>query len=164
MRATTLAFGLIAFITAIATIGVVATRRVLHAALALTGALLGTAGLFILMGAEFVGLVQILVYVGAVVVLFLFGIMLTASGSAATPVDNNQRLLAAAVAFGVFGVLAAGILAATRGDRGMLELDKAVSTEQLGNDLFTTWILPFEAVSILLLAALVGAIVLARRD
>ncbi|HVE91632.1 MAG TPA: NADH-quinone oxidoreductase subunit J [Actinomycetota bacterium] len=162
MTAHAVIFGILGVITAVFTVGVVAARRVLHAALALAGALLGTAGIFVFLGSEFVGLVQILVYVGAVVVLFLFGIMLTASGTAQPKPDNNQRLLAAGVAFGVFGVLATGILASI--GRRPLALDAAVSTEQLGQDLFTTWILPFEAVSVLLLAALVGAIVLARRD
>jgi NADH-quinone oxidoreductase subunit J len=141
----------------------VTTRNVVHAALGLAAALVGAAGLFILFGAEFVGLAQILIYVGAVVILFLFGIMLTASpGGAQRVVDNDQRGLAALVALGVFGVLAVGILATFGSQK--VEFDVAFPTSQIGTELFRTWILPFEAVSILLLAALVGAIVLARRD
>jgi NADH-quinone oxidoreductase subunit J len=156
-----IAFLVFAGLSAIASVFAVTTRNVVHAALGLAAALVGAAGLFILFGAEFVGLAQVLIYVGAVVVLFLFGIMLTATPGRAV-VDNDQRGFAALVALGVFGVLAAGILA-TFGTR-TIDFDVAFTTTELGNALFTTWILPFEAVSILLLAALVGAIVLARRD
>jgi NADH-quinone oxidoreductase subunit J len=157
-----IAFWILAGLSAISAIFVVTTRNVVHAALGLAAALLGAAGLFILYGAEFVGLAQILIYVGAVVILFLFGIMLTSAAPGRPVVDNNQRGIALLVSAGVFVVLAIGILAAY-GNRP-LHLDVAFSTATLGNALFTTWILPFEAVSVLLLAALVGAIVLARKD
>jgi NADH-quinone oxidoreductase subunit J len=157
-----LVFWVLAGLTAVSSIFVVATRNVVHSALALAAALVGAAGLFILFGAEFVGLAQILIYVGAVVILFLFGIMLTSTVTGEPVVDNDQRGLAALVAAGVFVVLAVGIVAAY-GDR-QLKLFVAFPTEKLGTALFTKWILPFEAVSVLLLAALVGAIVLARKD
>lgn len=157
-----IAFWMLAGFTAVATLGVVVTRNVVHSALALAASLLGAAGLFILFGAEFVGLAQILIYVGAVVILFLFGIMLTSASAGRPVVDNEQRGLAALVAFGVFIVLAIGIVGSY--GRRELKLNVAFPTTQLGNALFTKWILPFEAVSVLLLAALVGAIVLARKD
>lgn len=157
-----LAFWMFAGLTAASSIFVVATRNVVHAALGLAAALVGAAGLFILFGAEFVGLAQILIYVGAVVILFLFGVMLTSQAPGRPVVDNKQRGLAALVALGVFVVLAVGIVAAF-GDR-RVNFDVAFPVRDLGSDLFTRWILPFEAVSVLLLAALVGAIVLARRD
>ena len=162
MRGATIVFSVIAVATAVASIGVVVARKILHAALALAGALMGAAALFLLLGAEFVGLVQILVYIGAVVVLFMFGIMLTSANQGRQAVDNDQRPLAAVVALGVFGVLAAGILSAFGGEE--LHLRHAFPTSELGQAIFTTWVLPFEAISFLLLAALVGAIVLARRD
>lgn len=157
-----IAFWILAALTAGAAIFVVATRTVVHAALGLAATLVGAAGIFILFGAEFVGLAQILIYVGAVVILFLFGIMLTSAGAARPVVDNDQRWVAALVALATFGVLAVGIVAAFGGTK--LELDVAFPTADLGTELFTRWILPFEAVSVLLLAALVGAIVLARKD
>jgi NADH-quinone oxidoreductase subunit J len=141
---------------------VVTTPNVVHSALGLASALVGAAALFILFGAEFVGLAQILIYVGAVVILFLFGIMLTSSTQARPVVDNDKKPFAALVAIGTFIVLAVGMVSAFGGRK--LELNVAFPARQLGNEIFTTWILPFEAVSILLLAALVGAIVLARRD
>lgn len=162
MRGLTIAFGFVAALTAVASVGTVVARNILHSALALAAALMGSAALFLLFGAEFVGLVQILVYIGAVVILFLFGIMLTSARAGRPVIDNDQRPVALLVALAVFGVLAAGILTAF-GDT-QLEMRHAFPTAQIGSDLFTTWVLPFEAVSVLLLAALVGAIVLARKD
>jgi NADH-quinone oxidoreductase subunit J len=157
-----IAFWVFAGLSAISALYVVASRNVVHAALGLAAALVGAAGLFILFGAEFVGLAQILIYVGAVVILFLFGIMLTSAAPGNPVVDNEQRGMALLVAAAVFAVLATGIVAAY-GSRP-LQLSVAFSTSALGGTIFTGWILPFEAVSVLLLAALVGAIVLARRD
>jgi len=156
------AFWIFAGLTAIASLFVVTTRNVVHSALGLAAALVGAAAIFILFGAEFIGLAQILIYVGAVVVLFLFGIMLTSGTGGRTVVDNDRRWLAALVSIGVFVVLAAGMITAY--GRQRLEFKVAFPIRELGTELFTNWILPFEAVSILLLAALVGAIVLARRD
>jgi NADH-quinone oxidoreductase subunit J len=157
-----IAFWILASLTAISSLFVVIARNVVHAALGLAAALVGAAGLFILFGAEFVGLAQILIYVGAVVILFLFGIMLTSTGTARQVVDNEQHAMALVVSVAIFIVLAIGILAAYGSKT--LRLDVAFPTKELGNALFTRWILPFEAVSVLLLAALVGAIVLARKD
>ena len=157
-----IAFWVLAVLSGVSAVFVVATRNVVHAALGLAAALVGAAGLFILFGAEFVGLAQILIYVGAVVILFLFGIMLTSAARGRPVVDNDQRAMALVVSLAVFVVLAVGILASYGGRT--LRLDVAFPTAELGNALFTRWILPFEAVSVLLLAALVGAIVLARKD
>jgi NADH-quinone oxidoreductase subunit J len=161
MILTDIAFLMLAGFTALASIFTVVTRNVVHSALGLAASLIGAAALFILFGAQFVGLAQILIYVGAVVILFMFGIMLT--GTAIRPVvDNDQRPMAALVAICVFLVLAAGFISSF-GTR-KVHFDVAFPTVLLGRALFTTWVLPFEAVSILLLAALVGAIVLARKD
>jgi NADH-quinone oxidoreductase subunit J len=157
----TIAFWLLAAFTAVTSIFTVTTKNVVHAALGLAAALIGAAALFILFGAQFVGLAQILIYVGAVVILFLFGIMLTANPGR-NVVDNDQKAMAALVAVAIFVVLAVGIVSSF-GNR-KLNFEVAFPTAKLGRALFTTWALPFEAVSILLLAALVGAIVLARRD
>ncbi len=157
-----LTFWVLAGLAGASSLFVVTTRNVVHAALGLASALIGAAGLFILFGAEFVGLAQILIYVGAVVILFLFGIMLTSQAPGPRVVDNDLRWLAALVSLGVFAMLAVGIIAAFGGRR--MRFFVAFPTRELGNALFTRWILPFEAVSVLLLAALVGAIVLARKD
>lgn len=148
---------------ALAAIAVVASRNVVHAALFLVVVLGGIGAIFILLGAEFVGWTQILVYVGAIVVLLLFGLMLTAAPIGRAALDNNQRWLALVTSLAVFGGLT-GLVWNAFGDE-RIPLDTVVGrTKDVGNSLFSGFILPFELVSILLLAALVGAIVLAKKD
>src|SRR5438105_8814982 len=92
---------------AVAAIGVVTMKNIVHAALALVVVLAGVAAQYILLQAEFLGIVQVLIYIGAVIVLFLFGIMLTrAPMRRSAEYDNDQRPLAGAVALLIFGVLA----------------------------------------------------------
>lgn len=141
---------------------VVASRNVVHAALFLVATLGSVAALFLLLGAEFVGWTQILIYVGAIVVLLLFGIMLTRAPMGRMALDNPNRGLAFVVAAGTFGVLTWLIWDAFGDER--IPLKSVVRTKEIGRSLFDKFVLPFEAISVLLLAALVGAIVLARRD
>lgn len=161
------AFWVIAIPMALAAIGVVRTRNVVHAALYLVVVLAGAAGQYILLLAEFVAWVQVLIYIGAIVILFLFGIMLTrAPMGSTTQLDNDQRWAAATVGVFVFGVLLALLVDAFAGtdirfnDR-LVDLGR---TGNVGSSIFRTYVVPFEVVSMLLLAALVGAVVLARRD
>lgn len=151
-----------AVLSAISAVAVVAARNVIHAALYLVGVLGGIGVLFLLLGAEFVGWVQILIYVGAIVVLLLFGLMLTRAPIGREALDNHQRGLAFFVAAAVFGVFTWMIWGAF-GDEE-IALEQVVRAEQVGQSLFQSFILPFELVSVLLLAALVGAIVLAKKD
>lgn len=158
------AFWIVAVVMAVAGIRIVTTRNVVHAALYLMIVLAGSAAIFILLGAEFLGWTQILVYVGAIVVLFLFGVMLTkASYGEAESLDNDQRVLAAIVGILVFALFA-GVCWVAFGLDAALELDRSTTVGELGTDLFAQWVLPFEAVSLVLLAALIGAVTLARRD
>ena len=156
-------FVVIAVGMAVAAIRVVTTRNVVHAALYLVGTLLGAAALYILLLAEFVAWVQVLVYVGAIVVLMLFGLMLTRAPIGSANFDNNQRWLAALCAGAVFGVTSWIMVDAFSGQ----EIDlgsTGTTTESVGEAIFSSFVLPFEIVSVLLLAALVGAVVIARRD
>ncbi|MFA5891121.1 MAG: NADH-quinone oxidoreductase subunit J [Actinomycetota bacterium] len=153
------AFGVVA---AVAAVAVVAGRNVVHAALYLVGVLGSIGAIFLLLGAEFIGWTQILVYVGAIVVLLLFGLMLTAAPIGRTALDNEQRGLAAVAAAAVFGVFTYLIWSAF--GKAEIPLQQVVRTKDVGTGLFSGYILPFELVSILLLAALVGAIVLAKKD
>lgn len=149
-------------ITAISAIAVVLARNVIRAALYLVGVLGGAGVIFLLLGAEFVGWTQILIYVGAIVVLLLFGLMLTRAPIGRAALDNQQRGLAFVCAAATFGVFTYMIWNAF-GDEE-IPLDQVVRTQQLGESLFSRFVLPFELVSVLLLAALVGAIVLAKKD
>jgi NADH-quinone oxidoreductase subunit J len=147
---------------------VVTTRQLVHAALWLVVTLGALAGCYLLLSAEFVAWVQVLIYVGAIVVLLLFGLMLTrAPIGVSTDLDApiGQRLAAAAVAGATAGVLGVCLVDAFHGERIELDTDRpSGQSGAVGAALFRDWVLPFEVLSVLLLAALVGAIVLSRRD
>ncbi|MFA5785684.1 MAG: NADH-quinone oxidoreductase subunit J [Actinomycetota bacterium] len=154
-----------ALVTAGGALAVVTTRNVVHGALALVISLGGVALIYFLLTAPFVALAQLLIYVGAIVILLLFALMLTRAPLGTETLDNPsmaQRLIGATVASALFGLMAVLL---TDGFRGkMIDLSSPTSTSVLGESLFRYFVLPFEAVSMLLLAALVGSIVLARKD
>jgi NADH-quinone oxidoreductase subunit J len=156
-------FGILAVVMVAAAFRLVTTQNVVRAALFLAIVLAGAAGLYILLAAEFVAWVQVLVYIGAVVVLLLFGVMLTrAPIGRDADLDNEQRLLGALVALFLFGSLGAVLLDAF-GDQevGTISIRR---TAEVSDSIFGDYVIPFEVASILLLAALVGAVALARRD
>jgi len=139
----------------------VSLRNVFYCALSLIGLIFCTSAIFVLLGADFLAVVQILVYVGAIVVLFLFSIVLTERiASRAVKQTNEQKAISAVL--GVF-VLAIVVYAVSRTE--WREIPGAVRESTLrviGRNLLTTYLEPFEVASLLLLAALVGAVVLAR--
>ena len=157
------AFLVIAIVMVAASIVVVTTRNVVHAALMLVATLGGAAAIFIMLGAEFVAGTLVLVYIGAVIVLFLFGVMITrAPLGGQGSLDHSRKWPAALTAIATFAVLA-GSTVAFFGD---LELpsNNPVRTSDIGQSIFSRFVIPFEVVSFVLLAALIGGIVLARRD
>ncbi|MER7001715.1 NADH-quinone oxidoreductase subunit J [Dactylosporangium sp. NPDC000555] len=141
---------------------VVTTRHVVRAGLWLVVALGAIAGLFLVLTAELVAWVQVLVYVGAVVVLLLFAVMLTRAPIGASADLDRIRWPGALVGAGAGAGLTALLIDAFRWTR--VEMPEPGTAERLGEVLFRTWVLPFELVSVLLLAALVGAIVVSRPD
>lgn len=143
---------------------VVTSRNVVHAALYLVGTLLGAAAMYVLLLAEFVAWVQVLVYVGAIVVLMLFGLMMTRAPIGKANFDNNQRLLAAVTAGALFLVTSVVMLDAFDGKKITLADAEGTKARSVGEAIFSSYVLPFEVISVLLLAALVGAVVIARRD
>jgi NADH-quinone oxidoreductase subunit J len=157
------AFAVIAAVGGISAIAVVTARNVVHAALYLVVALLSVGATFLLLGAEFAGWVQILIYVGAIVILFLFGLMLTKAPIGRDTLDNAHRWVGLLVAAGVFAGLVFLIQDAFPLDAEQFEVFRA-TTGAVGESMFRDFVLPFEAISFLLLAALIGAIVLARKD
>lgn len=156
------AFAIAAALIVVSAVRLVTTKNVVHGALYLVLVLFGAAVLYLLFLAEFVAWVQVLIYVGAVVVLLLFGLMLTRAPIGRTALDNQQRGFAALVALSVFVITSTVLWRAFDGQE--IPFGKAFKTTTLGNILFTKFVLPFEVVSVLLLAALVGAVVLAKRD
>jgi len=141
---------------------VVTTRHIVRAGLYLVGCLGAVAGLYLVLTAELVAWVQVLIYVGAVVVLLLFAVMLTrAPIGAATDLDR-PGWPAALIGGGAGLGLAALFVDAYRWSR--VDLPDAGTADRLGTAVFGSWVLPFEVLSVLLLSALIGAIVLSRPD
>lgn len=141
-------------------IAVVRTRDVVRAVLWLALALLATAALFAYLDAPFLAGVQVLTYVGGVATLMIFGVMVTRRHStAAVEASNDQNAIGVLAALAVFGVLAYAILNTRLPESGASPPD----TRELARALVDEYLLAFEAVSLLLLAAIVGAVVIARR-
>lgn len=158
-------FVLVGLVTLGAALVTVTTKQLVHAALWLVAALGGIAVEYLLLTAEFIAWVQVLIYVGSVVVLLLFGLMLTKAPIGRSPdADSGNRWVALAVAAVAAATLVTVVVDAFRSTWIDLDSSVAGSTRVTGVALFRHWVLPFEALSVLLLAALVGAIVLSRRN
>ncbi|WP_035869512.1 NADH-quinone oxidoreductase subunit J family protein [Cryptosporangium arvum] len=146
-----------------AALAVVTTAHVVRAGLWLVVALGGLAGVYLVLTAELVAWVQMLVYVGAVVVLLLFAVMLTRAPIGASPDLDRARWPALLVGGGSAAALAILLVHAYRWSTIELDDVPAGTAEQVGAEIFRQWVLPFELLSVLLLAALVGAIVVSAR-
>jgi NADH-quinone oxidoreductase subunit J len=159
-----IAFLLVGLATFGAALITVTTRQLVHAALWLVVTLGGLAVEYLLLTAEFIAWVQVLIYVGSVVVLLLFGLMLTKAPIGRSPdADSGNRWAALTVALAAAAALVWVVVDAFRTTWIDLDGPAAGSTAVTGASLFQNWVLPFEALSVLLLAALVGAIVLSRK-
>ena len=151
-------FILVAVLTIGGGLGVVLTRNVVHAALALLVSLVAVAGVYLVLFAEFLALVQVLIYGGAIIIVLLFAVMLTRSADYPRISDNKQWPLAAIAALALLGVLVpAFVINSVEGTRA-----QNASFIGIGESLFTTWAVPFEIASLVLLVALIGAIIIAR--
>jgi NADH-quinone oxidoreductase subunit J len=158
-----IAFGVIAIAMVVSALRVVTTKNVVHAALYLVIVLAGVAAQFLLLGAEFVGVTQVLVYIGAIIVLFLFGIMLTkASLGDDETVARERRFMAGLVGVLLFAVMAGAVIADF--DDVHVDVASPSTTAQVSDSIFSQYLVPFEVIGVLLLAALVGTIVVARKD
>ena len=164
MIAQNIGFAIIAAVMIIAAVRVVTTSNVVHAALWLVVVLSGVAAQYILLAAEFIAVTQVLVYIGAVMVLFLFGTMLTRSRIGRDcGLNNTYWKLGIPVALVLFAAMAVALVNSF-GDERMPTDDNIVSTQQVSDQIFGPYLLPFWALSFVLLAAVIGAIVLARKD
>jgi len=163
-------FVLLGIVTIGSGVLVVTTRQLVHAALWLVVSFGALAAGYLVLTAEFVAWVQVLIYVGAVVVLLLFGIMLTrAPIGRAADLDSGNRWAALAVAVATGALLVTVVVIGFHGvrmelcDPGSSPCEASAGRAGvLGSSIFRTWVLPFEVLSVLLLAALIGAIVLSR--
>lgn len=163
MTALDVVFALFASTAAAGALLAVTSRHVVHAALWLVLALGSLAGVYLVLAAEVVALVQVLVYVGAVVVLVLFALMLTRApiGVRADLDAAPGRRRVAAVAGLATSALIGGTLLAAIGSTAEVPAGDGTASA-LGSAIFTGWVLPFELLSVLLLAALVAAIAISR--
>ena len=139
----------------------VTLRNIIHSAVAMMVCFGSLAGMYALLGAPIVAAAQVLIYLGAISVLILFAIMLTQAGDANLPSPFHKQVWLAVVA----SVVVVGLIgwAVTATDWGNATLVLAVSVDAIAKALFTDYALPFEILSLLLLAAIIGAIYLARR-
>ena len=157
-------FGIIAAVMVVGALNVVTSKNVVHAALSLVMVMAGAAAQYLLLAAEFVAVTQVLVYIGAVMVLFLFGIMLTrAKLGAESDLNNKNWGVGIPVALLMLGVMVYVLIDGWRDDK-LPEGRAPVSTRAVSDSIFKPYLLPFWALSFVLLAAVIGAIVLARKD
>ncbi len=160
---TTAVFYLLALVTVGSALGVALSNNVVHSAFALMGALLGVASMFVLLGADFLGAVQLLVYVGGILVLTLFAVMLTHRIADVHVSNRAVGRLPGLVLIGVVGGWMIRVV--TQAKWYTTELAPVVPTTYgIGDQLLGTYVLPFEIVSVVLLAALIGAIVVSRKE
>ena len=160
-------FWILSFVILVSGFMVVSLRNIFHCAMFLILCLSGVAGIFILLNAEFLAAAQVLIYVGAVAILMVFAIMLTSNLASRKIMMTNQKAGAALLACMVFAVGVLFLIKIT--DRAAVwqmsdEVLPADNVLVIGKLLMTKFMLPFEVVSIILLAAMIGAIVLARRE
>ena len=163
MTGAEIAFVIVGVAAVVGAFRVVTARNVVRAALYLVVTLSAVAGVYLLLAAEFVAWVQILIYVGAIVILFLFGLMLTKALIGREALDNQRRGVAFLVAVAILAGLVYLIQGAFDWDAPRIDpLEGSVAS--VGTSLFSRFVLPFEVISLLLLAALIGAIVLSRKE
>ena len=159
-------FAVLAALTVAGSLAAMALRNLVHCALAAAVAFAGLALLFLQMDAEFVGFVQILVYVGAVAILVVFAILLTRTaeeGKAAVAVFSRTWMTGLLIAAAVFATLGGAVLRSAQGlpqEAGRPD----VTVAQIGEALMSRYVLPLEIVALLLTAALVGAVIVAMQE
>ena len=162
MTSLDLAFGATGLLALVGGLLAVTTRHVVHAALWLVVALLGVAGSLLVLGSELVSLVLVLVYVGAIVVLVLFALMVTRAPIGPDTVGWPRRIGGALSGAAVAVLLGAVLVPLVGGASGGAIKRAAVDSTTVAQDLFGVWVWPFEILSLLLLAALVAALAVSR--
>ena len=157
-------FWILAFVIVLAGLLVVSLKNIFHCALALIVTLSAVSGIFILLDAEFLAAAQVLIYVGAVSILMLFSIMLTSNLAGQRIAQVNQHAVTGAFICLFFVAVASLLIGATDIWRLSANALPLKNTFVIGKLLLTQFMLPFELISVLLVAALMGAIVLARGE
>ncbi len=161
VSATTVVFYVLAALTVVTALGVALSRNILHSAFSLLGTLAGVAGLYFMLGADFVGVVQLIVYVGGILVLILFAVLLTREITDIRISNLSVSLLAGLPA--ALLTLALILQVGLRAPFPRATAAVAPTVHRIGDALLRDYLLPFEIASVVLLVALVGAMVIARR-
>src|SRR6185503_12550408 len=158
-------FVIIGGLTVISALAAMSLRNLVHCALCLTITFAGLAALYLKLNAQFVGLAQVLVYVGAVAILIVFAVLLTRSDEQ-TPraaILSPAWWVGAGVAIAAFCVLAAAISSSSV-SKSPAVAGPLITVEQIGDKLLTDYVLPLEVIGLLLTAALIGAVIIAMQD
>ncbi len=160
----TLSFAIIAVLIIAAATAAMTLRNLVHSALAVAVAFAGLAAAYLQLDAQFVGLTQILVYVGAVAILIVFAVLLTRGGEAPEQsVFSTSWFWGLLITGAVFATLAWAITKSFASQRELPPVPSA-TVEQIGKKLMTQFVLPLEVIGLLLTAALIGAVIIAMRD
>jgi len=154
-------FYVIAALSVIFALGVVASRNIFHCAIYLAVSLFCIAGVYLFLNAEFLAIVQVLIYVGAIVTLFLFAIMLTANIGDRSIRGTNRQVLGGGLIAAMIAVFFIYVIIGEPWKKSLLQA-QPLTLQELGRSLMSAYALPFEVISLILLAALVGAIVIGR--
>ncbi|NJD21444.1 MAG: NADH-quinone oxidoreductase subunit J [Melioribacter sp.] len=156
-------FYIFAAITLLSALFVVTTRNIVHSAFYLLFTFFGVAGIYVLLGADFIAISQILIYVGGILILLLFGVMLTNKITNVEIRTGTVHMLPAAIATGIFmgAVVVVMVWTEWKSEPSATPL---TTTTNIGHLLLTDYVLIFELLGILLLVALIGAASIARRD
>lgn len=156
-------FYLFAAITIVSGIFVVNSKNIVHAAFSMLLTFFGVAGIYVLLGADFLAVVQIIVYVGGILILLLFGVMLTNKITNVEIRSGSIQVIPAVIGLAVFSAILFWIMTSTNWKSESFEIPSTTSVE-IGQVLLTQYVLIFELLGILLLIALIGAASIARRD
>ena len=159
-------FSILSLVIIIGSLGVVLLESIVYSSFLLGGVFMSVAGLYLLLNASFVAAAQVLVYVGAVNVLIIFAIMLVNKKEDLKPAKylNSRKIISTVICLTLFSLLVRVDLSNTWQLSNPGSSIGEESTIRIGEHLFSDYLLPFEVASILLLMAMIGAIVLARRD
>jgi NADH-quinone oxidoreductase subunit J len=166
----TASFLILAMMTLAGGVAAMTMRRLVHCALALTVAFAGLAALYLNLGAEFAGLAQLLVYVGAIAILIVFAILLTPTPSGKNSEAEVERafspagLAGALLALAVFAVLAWAVIKSSLGRQGVAGAAPEITMRDIGLALMQRYVLPLEVIALMLTAAMIGAVILALRE
>lgn len=166
MQITIILFFVFGVLAAISALYIAVTRNVIYASFALILCFIALAGVYVFLGAEFIGITQILVYVGGILVLLVFGVMLTNRVKGDKMITLNQnKLVGLLLSVAVFILLFKGILAANFASLEWINQDKTskVGLKGFGLNLMTEYVLAFEMIGVLLLIALIGAVYIAGK-